>query len=196
MPDAPAAGTDAQNAGGTATATATTPPPATGDESKLGDAGKRALDAEREAKEAAVRAGKQAQTRVAELEAELKKREDADLSETEKLRKQLADAEAKSTKAEKDRQETLSRAVIEREAAKLRFTDPADAWKLLDAARIDYGTDGTPTNARALLEDLAKAKPYLTGAGKPAPLPGGGATPSSGVSMDDWLRGQARKGRA
>lgn len=186
MPDAPVS-TDAPAA---PAATVATPP------DTLGEGGIKALQAERDARAAAEKSAKDTQIRIAELEAELKKRDDAQLSETDKLRKELAEAQAKSTKAEGEKQQTLTRAAIEREAARLRFTDPADAWGLLDAAAIEYDADGKPSNARALLEALAKAKPYLTGSGKPSALPGGGATPSNGVSMDDWLRQQARvKGR-
>lgn len=185
MPEAPASTPDA-------TAPGVTDPTSTGDPNALGDAGKRALDSERVARKAADDASRAATARVAELEAELKKRDDEKLSETDKLRKQLADAEAKSEQAEKKAAETQTRSAVEREAAKLRFVDPADAWDLLEATRIEYGQDGKPTNARALLEELAKKKPYLVGSGRPAALPGGGATPSAGTSMDDWMRAQAR----
>ena len=47
------------------------------------------------------------------------------------------------------------------------------------------------------IDALVKAKPYLAPQGsRPAALPGGGATPPDGFSMDAWLRDQARaKGR-
>jgi hypothetical protein len=187
MPEATATTTDASGTGAPSATTTTD-----ADAAALGDPGKRALDAERNARKAADDSARAAAARVAELEAELKKRDDEKLSETDKLRKQLADAEAKTTDAEKRAADTVTRSTIEREAGKLRFADPEDAWGLLDATLIEYGKDGKPTNARALLEDLAKRKPYLVGSGRPAPLPGGGATPSAGTSMDDWLRSQAR----
>lgn len=71
--------------------------PATG-ENDLGDAGKRALDAERKARAAAER-------RAKEAEAKLKEADDAQLSETERLQGQVADlqkqAEAAQAKADR-----------------------------------------------------------------------------------------------
>lgn len=156
---------------------------------ELGAAGVKALAEERAARQAAAKAAKAAQTELDRLRAELKKREDADLSETEKLRKQLAESEAANQTIIRDRQAERTRFAIEREAARLRFADPADAWSLIDQASIDFDSNGNPTNLGALLEGLAKAKPYLTarpgtGAGEGGAR-GGNAT---GVSMDDWLR--------
>src|SRR6476661_5336295 len=109
------------------TTTAATPPPANNGDAHLGDAGKKALDDERSARRAADKAAKDAGTELERLRAELKKRDDADLSETEKLRKQLADAEAARQTLDRDRQVERTRFTIEREAARMRFADPADA---------------------------------------------------------------------
>lgn len=135
------------------------------------------------------RQAKAAQAELDRLRAELKKRDDADLSETEKLRKQLAEAETARETLMRNHQTERTRHAIEREAGRMRFADPADAWQLIDQTRIDYDTNGVPTNLGQLLDELAKTKPYLTarpGNGSGEGGPRGGA--AAGFSMDDWLR--------
>ena len=44
------------------------------------------------------------------------------------------------------------------------------------------------------IDELVKAKPYLAAAGKARPLPGGGATQSSGTSFNDTIRRKIRGG--
>lgn len=72
--------------------TTDTPAPA-GDEAALGDAGKRALDAERKARAAAER-------RAKEAEAKLKEADDAKLSEVERLQSQVAELTKRAEGAE------------------------------------------------------------------------------------------------
>ena len=50
---------------------------------------------------------------------------------------------------------------VEREAARLGFADPADAIGLIDRSLVTFDDAGKPENVKALLGDLAKAKPYL-----------------------------------
>lgn len=154
-------------------------------EDALGDAGKRALDEERAARSAADKRAKAA-------EAELEKIRKANMNETEKA---IAEAKAQA------RQEALGEANTRvlrsevRAAAGGKLADPNDAPALLgDLTRFlaDDGEIDTKAISSAI-DDLVKAKPYLAPAGsRPGRLPGGGAKPSEGVSMDDWLRDQAR----
>ena len=93
-------------------------------------------------------------------------------------------------------EEKLTNAVMAAAGSK-NIVDPAAAVALVDRSKIDYDDDGKPKNIGALLDDLVKDKPYLVGKNgrSPAPLPGSGApTPSTGYSMDDWMR--RRAGRA
>lgn len=71
----------------------TTPPAPAGDESALGDAGKRALDAERKARADAER-------RAKEAEAKLKEADDAKLSEVERLQGQVVELTKRAEGAE------------------------------------------------------------------------------------------------
>ncbi len=57
--------------------------------------------------------------------------------------------------------ETITRMEIERQARRLSIVDEDAAYRLLDAAKLEYDDDGKPANVEALLKDLARAKPYL-----------------------------------
>jgi hypothetical protein len=133
-------------------------PPATGaqatDDPSLGDAGKKALDAERDAR-------RDAEKRAKAAEDELKKLKDASLSENERRDKRLADLERAETDWQRERQDLVLRSSVERQAVKLGFADPTDALGLLDRTSIEYEPDGSPRNVEQLLTALAKGKPYL-----------------------------------
>lgn len=137
-----------------------TPEPATGDPTPpadLGDSGKAALDVERKARKAAEKA-------AADAAAELKKLQDANLSETEKLRKQVSDYERQVADAATRDQEHRLRLATITGAAKLGFADPEDALRMLDRTAVEFEDDGTPRNVNELLTDLLKRKTYLASA--------------------------------
>lgn len=152
----------------------------------LGDAGKKALAAERAA-------AKAAEKRAKALESEL-----------EKLRLENASAEEKAIAAAKAEGRTealtvsnarLLRAEVKAAASGV-LQDPDDAVRLLDLDQFEVDDDGeVDTKAiTAAVERLAKSKPYLAVGAKPTALPGGGATPSQGFSMDDLIRRKAGRG--
>lgn len=164
------------------------------DDQRLGEEGQKALEAFKERARQAERGQKEHQRELERLRGELKKRDDADLSETEKLRKQLADLEKERETIVRDRLAERTRFTIEREAARMRFADPADAWSLIDQSRLDIDGNGNPTNVKELLGELVKTKPYLSA--RPGNGSGeGGARGGNadGFSMDDWLRHAAGK---
>lgn len=86
---------------------------------------------------------------------------DAQLSEVELSKKQLADLQTKYDAYIKTTQERIVRYAVERAAAKLNIIDPEAAATLLNRAELEFDNDGTPTNATKLLERLIKNKPYL-----------------------------------
>lgn len=135
------------------------PEPVT-DTGDLGDAGKRALEAERKAARAAERRAKDLERRLAEID------------------RRVVAAEVKA-------------------AAAGVLQDPDDAVSMLDLDQFGVDDDGNVDlkAIKAEIAALAKAKPYLSVGAKPAPLPAGGATPSSGPSMDDALRAAVRAKR-
>jgi hypothetical protein len=98
---------------------------------------------------------------AAELRAKVQEHADAQLSETERLKKQASEAQAAAATAAEKATTRITRALLIAEASKLGFTDPADAQALIDSARIKRDADGEPTNLDELLNELATAKPYL-----------------------------------
>ncbi|MGE0138649.1 MAG: hypothetical protein AB7R77_12580 [Ilumatobacteraceae bacterium] len=161
-------------------------PPA---EEQLGDAGKRALDAERAARAAAERTAKAAQ-------AELDKIRKATQSEAEKA----IEAAKEEVRAEltKQFQGQMIGSEIQRIAAG-KLADPGDAPALLgDLSRFAM-TDGTvdTKGIASAIDALLKAKPYLGAAGSQAkPLPGSAnGKASTSQSINDMIRTAARGGR-
>lgn len=145
-----------------------------------GDGSKEAvlLDLERERK---------ARQRV---ERELKKFQEQNQTESEKA---IAAAKAEGrTEALSTANARIVKAEI-KSAASGVFANPELAVRLIDASQFEVDDDGNPdTKAIAAeVKRLVAAEPYLAAGAKPAPLPGGGATPSTGQSTDDWIRAQA-----
>lgn len=120
------------------------------------------------------------------LKADQKKREDAEKSEADRLKEQLAEAERKRTETERELQDTRTRQAIERAAQKAGAADPEDVFALLKPSEFDVDENtGTIKNADKLVEALMKAKPYLAGkttSGVPGtPRSNGQATRDAGV---------------
>jgi hypothetical protein len=127
-------------------------PPATGEE--LGAAGKAALEKERQAR-------REAEKRLAQLQEELRKHQEAQLSETERAQRRLAELERSLAERERVLQEHTIRSAAIEAAARLGFRDPGDAYRLIDRAELEFDEDGSPRNVTDLLGALAKSKPYL-----------------------------------
>ena len=80
-------------------------------------------------------------------------------------------------------------------AAGDKFADRADAVTMLgDLDRFIVKGEVDTKGIEAAIADLLKAKPYLAAAGRARPLPGGGATQTSGTSFNDTLRRKIRGG--
>ncbi len=134
-------------------------------------------------------------------EAEVKKLRKAE-QELSKLREAHATAEEKAPAAAKaeGRTEALTVANARLVKAEIKaaaagaLQDPDDAIAYIDASAFEVDDDGNvDTKAiKAEVDRLVKAKPYLAAGVKPAALPGGGAMPSQGSSMDDLIRKAAR----
>ena len=123
----------------------------------LGDAGKRALAAER-------RRAKQAEKLATDLQAELDKIADADKTETQK-------ATDRAVKAEQERDALAAQLdALRREQAVYRYADTADPAALLDSrafldsiANIDAGDDKA---LQAAIKQAVKDNPRLTRLGQ------------------------------
>lgn len=132
--------------------------PATGatdpDAEALGDPGKRALDAMKSERTAAL-----ARAKVAE--AELDRLKTAALSEEDKRAKHVSELEQAQTDWQRERKELRLEREVDRAARKLGFIDPADALGRLDRTSVEYESDGSPKNLEQQLTALAKAAPHL-----------------------------------
>lgn len=144
--------------------TETETPPAPEEESgKEPDAASLARELEKER-----RASAQYRSAAKKAEDALKAREEADLSETEKMAKER-DQLRVDLEAERQR----AKQVVVREKAKdlahhLGIVDADVAYRLLDPEAIEYDGAGEPTNLESLLDALVKDKPYLAGKARPA----------------------------
>ena len=157
------------------------------DPDDLGPKGKAALDAERAARRKAEREAAETRRKLDEYEA-------ANATEVDKAIKKARDEAAKETRdamlAEMTETTVRARAVG-------KFADPEDAiLHLLRDGHADYIVDGKVSD-RAIdsaMDKILKAKPHLANRGGAAPLPGGGAKPSSAVSFNDEIRARAGRG--
>ena len=144
MPDDDPGATPSDDRGG-ATPPASTPP-AKGEDA-LGDAGKKALDAEREARKAA-------EARVKELEAR-------DLTDLEKRDKRIKELEEENATLVSARQQDRIRSATVTAATKAGFWDPELAVALISPGDVAFDRDGNPRNVEALVAAIAKERPKL-----------------------------------
>jgi chromosome segregation ATPase len=135
--------------------------------------------------------------RLDELEAEEKKRKEAELSEVQKLQKQLADAKAAAEAREKEVETLRLRSAVESAATKLAFLNPADAYLLADLSGVEMTSDGKATGVEDALKALLKDRPYLANGSKPdgkgTPRPGQ-QTQGREPPTDDLLERKRREG--
>lgn len=136
-------------------ATATEPEVKDAPEEPLGEPGKRALDAERQAR-------KTAEKQAAELAAKVKEYEQAQLSETERLNAQLAEAQALAAKAQA-------------EAVRLRVATEMQ----LPVELHEFLTGDSEEQVRAKAEKLKAATAAANAPRAPQPDPSQGARPGS-----------------
>lgn len=114
---------------------------------------------------------------VRDLEAKLKAKDEADLSEAERQARELsAVKEREAALAEQNRTLALEGAIAVR-AHRMGIVDPDAALRLLDRKDIEFDDAGRPDGAslESALKDLLKAKPYLRAS---APAPGSPANPA------------------
>lgn len=186
---------------GTPPATGTTPPPATGaattppppakdppkneDPEGLGEAGLRALRAERARADEAERKRIAAEAERDELRTKNQTAEEKAIEAAKKAGRDEATLEANRR---------IARSEI-KAAAGGKLQDAEDAASFLgDLDRFIVKGEVDSKAITSAIDELVKAKPYLAAAGKARPLPGGGATQSSGTSFNDTIRRRIRGG--
>lgn len=91
-----------------------------------------------------------AQKRIADFESAQQAADLAKLSETERLQKQLADAQAREAQQTLAAQERITRAEVRAEATRMGI-NPQLAARIVDYAAIEYDDSGDPTNIGDLL---------------------------------------------
>ena len=132
--------------------------------------------------------------KATDLEAKLKARDDADLTETEKLKKQAAEATEKATQAEERSRQRVARAEVLTEATKAKIVDPDAAYRLI-RDDLEFGDDGEPKNVVALIKQLAKERPYLVQKAAGSADGGAGAGGTAAKSgMNDFIRKSTGRG--
>ncbi|WP_435239564.1 hypothetical protein [Streptomyces sp. YPW6] len=150
-----------------------------GDEDKLGEGGKKALQAERDARATA-------EARVKELEAQLSGKPKGTGAKPGDNGDGKGDAGATPVDAEALKKELREELTTESNARLVRaevkaaaagkLADPADAPRFIDLSKIKIGDDGEPDakQIKKAIEDLLKEKPYLAGKQPWGDVGGGG----------------------
>lgn len=155
-------------------------------EAELGDAGKRALEAERRARKEADDARKKAEDELAEIRK-------GQMSESEKAIEEARTAgRDEATSAANER---VIRSEV-RAAAAGKLEDPADAVKFLDLGKFKVGDDGNVDEAAitSAIDELVKDKPYLAARRGPGGTADGGPRKTgddvdpSEMSMDQYVK--------
>lgn len=116
------------------------------------------------AKEAEGRVGKKLSAyEKAEKERETAEqaRKDAELGEVERTKKQLSDLQAQHNEYVLKTQDALVQYEVEKQAIALHIVDPEAAAILVQRMGLETDETGKPTNAKKLLEELIKNRPWL-----------------------------------
>ena len=130
---------------------------------ELPEAVRRTLKTLRAEVKAAKLTAKQASEREATAARKLQEKADAELSETERLRKQVDELKAASVKAAQEAQRVRDEQAIERAAVEQHAHKPSVIVRLIDHDAIERDADGKPNNVGQLVKELLKENPYLKG---------------------------------
>lgn len=152
-----------------------TPDPDPTPEPPLGDAGKRALDAERTARREAETAAKQLVAERDRLTAELEEVRAGQLSDQDKALEAARKEAREAATAETDEKYRKRLDAADVKATATKFADPADAILYLDVDSLPRDADGT-LEPKALADALGKVledKPHLAAKPNPGSADGG-----------------------
>jgi len=131
-------------------------PEQTAAEAPLGDVGQRLLAEARKAQ-------RDAERRAKEVEKLLREREEADLSETQRMSKRLAELEAEQAAWQTERQQVYVGLAVRDLQPKYGLIDPEAVTRLMDWSLIDFDEKHRPTNVEDAVRVLLRDKPYLGG---------------------------------
>jgi hypothetical protein len=113
--------------------------------------------------------------------------EDGQKTEAQKAADRIAELEQSNAQLAAARREDTLRLSATAEARRLGFRNPDIAYRLL-AGSVEYDEAGAPKNVGKLLDDIAKAEPYLVNG--TTDYGGGprGAAPAAGTDMNTMIR--------
>lgn len=147
------------------------------------------IKAQRESEAAAKQEAAAARAELKKLKDEQAKKHDEELSETQRLAKQVAELEAAKEQGDAAARARVAKSALKAAAAAAGAHYPGDVPALVDLAAVKFDGDGDVTNADALVGELKKTRPVLFTERKPGSADGGsrgsGAAPTS---MDDRIR--------
>lgn len=155
-----------------------------GDDATLAEAGRKAIQREREKAKAAEERAKAAEERIKAIE-------EKDLPAAEKAARRVAELEEENKRLASELVLRDVSAEVAKAATKIGVIDTDVVMVLLrENDSIDFDADGKPVNVEAAIKDLVKQKPYLarpTAAGADA---GAGTRPGAapGQGMNDIIR--------
>lgn len=113
--------------------------------------------------------------RLEQLEAEETARQQAAMTETDRLKAEIEQAKAEAAKAQAQARETLIRAAFVAEAAKAGVAHPEYAYPLADRSAVDVDDTGAVTGATEAVKALVDAGGLALSGRQPAPNLDGGA---------------------
>lgn len=126
--------------------------------------------------------------------AELDKLQAASKTELERATDRAAESERRSLQLETALADAQLKSTVLSAAARKGLVDPDAAFRLLDRSQIVFDKAGDPTNLDTVLDDLLRAKPYLSGKpgnGSGEGGPRGGAGGDKGVTGNEWFHSLA-----
>jgi hypothetical protein len=103
------------------------------------------------------------------LAEEKRKRDEAELSESDRLKRENERLAASLAAKDATIRERDTRHAVILAAQTLNVVDADAAYRLLDLGKVEYGEDGQPANVEPLLKTLLEAKPWLVKPETPAP---------------------------
>lgn len=111
-------------------------------------------------------------------------RKNAELSDVERYKKQVADLTSENNSLKLESKKTALRYAFEDAAREAGAVDTEAAYKLADLSGVEFGEDGKPIGIKEALKSLKDSRQFLFGAQKPVVPPGGvangGGNPSAG----------------
>ena len=125
------------------------------------------LAAARAALKAANNESAERRKRLEKLEADEKKRAEAEMTEAQRLQKEVADLKASNDRIIAQANERVIMAAFVAEAAKLGVVHPQDAYALADRSTVAIDDKGNVTGADKAVEALVKAGRLPTKAAQP-----------------------------